>query len=123
MFKRVFAMMVMMVSVLFSSFSQAGQAWEAYKARFLMTDGRIVDTGNKNVSHTEGQGFAMLMAVENNDRQSFDKLWQWTDKTLRNKQNGLFYWRYTPGAANPAGGYVVTDRMLAMFKSSGDGRK
>ena len=27
------------------------------------------------------------------------------------------------GAANAAGGYVVTDRMLAMFKSSGDGRK
>ena len=75
MFKRVFAMMVMMVSVLFSSFSQAGQAWEAYKARFLMTDGRIVDTGNKNVSHSEGQGYAMLMAVASNDKAAFDRIW------------------------------------------------
>jgi endoglucanase len=34
---------------------------------FHMPDGRIIDTGNGNVSHTEGQGFAMLMAVENED--------------------------------------------------------
>lgn len=32
---------------------------------------------------------------------AFDKLWQWTDKTLRNKENGLFYWRYNPVAPNP----------------------
>jgi endoglucanase len=101
MFKRVFAMMVMMVSVLFSSFSQAGQAWEAYKARFLMTDGRIVDTGNKNVSHTEGQGFAMLMAVASDDKAAFDSMWGWTNKTLKNKTNGLFYWRYNPVEADP----------------------
>ncbi len=32
----------------------------SYKARFMMPDGRIIDTANGNVSHTEGQGFAML---------------------------------------------------------------
>ncbi len=26
----------------------------------MMPDGRIIDTANGNVSHTEGQGFAML---------------------------------------------------------------
>ena len=79
----------------------ADTAWESYKSRFMMPDGRIIDTGNGNVSHTEGQGFAMLLAVANNDRPAFDKLWQWTDKTLRNKENGLFYWRYNPVAPNP----------------------
>ena len=73
---------------------------ESYKSRFMMPDGRIIDTGNGNVSHTEGQGFAMLLAVANNDRPAFDKLWQWTDKTLRNKDNGLFYWRYNPVEPN-----------------------
>jgi endoglucanase len=63
-----------------------------------MTDGRIVDTGNKNVSHTEGQGFAMLMAVASNDKAAFDRIWGWTDKTLRNKDNGLFYWRFNPSS-------------------------
>ncbi|QLR45176.1 endoglucanase [Enterobacter sp. RHBSTW-00994] len=99
------AALVVMVSVLFSPFSQAGQAWESYKARFFMPDGRIVDTGNGSVSHTEGQGFAMLMAVENDDKATFDKLWQWTNSTLKNKDNGLFYWRYNPVEANP-----ITDK-------------
>ena len=52
----------------------ADTAWERYKARFMMPDGRIIDTANGNVSHTEGQGFAMLLAVANNDRPAFDKL-------------------------------------------------
>ena len=37
-----------------------GYGRERYKARFMMPDGRIIDTANGNVSHTEGQGFAML---------------------------------------------------------------
>jgi endo-1,4-beta-D-glucanase Y len=39
----------------------------------------------------------MLMAVANDDKATFDKLWQWTNSTLKNKENGLFYWRYNPG--------------------------
>ena len=38
-------------------------AWRSYKQRFVATDGRVIDTGNKNVSHTEGQGYAMLFAA------------------------------------------------------------
>lgn len=101
MLKPACAALAVMMTVMFSPFSQAGQAWESYKARFLMPDGRIVDTGNGNVSHTEGQGFAMLMAVASNDKTAFDKLWHWTDSTLKNKSNGLFYWRYNPVLPDP----------------------
>ena len=101
MFKRVITLIVVMVSMLFSSFSLAGQAWESYKVRFLMPDGRIVDTGNKNISHSEGQGYAMLMAVANDDQATFNSLWSWTSNTLKNKDNGLFYWRYNPVEADP----------------------
>lgn len=101
MVKRVSTAIVMTVSLLFTVCAQAGPAWDSYKARFLMPDGRIVDTGNNNVSHTEGQGYAMLMAVASNDRASFDKIWGWTDKTLKNKQTGLFYWRYNPVEPDP----------------------
>lgn len=95
------ATLAVMMSLLFTPFSQAGQAWESYKARFFKPDGRIVDTGNGDVSHTEGQGFAMLMAVANDDKATFDKLWHWTNSTLKNKENGLFYWRYNPAQADP----------------------
>lgn len=105
------------LAVLFTLFASAplraeNLAWTQYKARFLMADGRIVDTGNGSVSHTEGQGFAMLMAVANDDKASFDRMWQWTSATLKNKANGLFYWRYNPAAPDP-----VTDKNNA---SDGD---
>ena len=43
----------------------------------------------------------MLMAVANDDKATFDKLWQWTNRTLKNNENGLFYWRYNPAESNP----------------------
>lgn len=92
---------VLVMTLFFSAFTQASTAWDVYKARFLMPDGRIIDTANNNISHSEGQGFVMLVAVANDDRETFDKLWQWTKKTLQNKENGLFYWRYNPASADP----------------------
>lgn len=93
--------LVLMLGLLVSYQAVAGSAWDSYKGRFLMADGRIIDTGNNSVSHTEGQGFAMMMAVRNNDRASFDKIWGWTKKNLQNPETGLFYWRYNPVAADP----------------------
>lgn len=90
-----------MIALFFSSLSRADSAWESYKSQFLMPDGRIVDTANSRVSHSEGQGFAMLMAVSSNDRDTFDKLWRWTQKTLQNGNSGLFYWRYDPSKEDP----------------------
>ncbi|MEM6052041.1 glycosyl hydrolase family 8 [Erwinia sp. P7711] len=79
----------------------AAEGWNSFKSRFMTSDGRIQDTGNNNVSHTEGQGYGMLMAVWYNDRSSFDSLWRWTQQHLKNPQTGLFYWKYNPAAADP----------------------
>ena len=37
--------------------------WAAYKTRFFQPEGRIVDTGNGGVSHSEGQGYGLLLAA------------------------------------------------------------
>ena len=66
----------------------------AYKALFI-DEGRVVDTGNGNVSHSEGQGYGMLFAVQANDKETFDSLWQWTQQVLQ-RNDGLFSWRYRP---------------------------
>lgn len=105
--------MFLLALVLGCAQASASDGWSSFKTRFMTADGRIQDTGNKNVSHTEGQGYAMLMAVWYNDRSGFDALWQWTQKALANPQNGLFYWRYTPSA----GGVVAADKNNA---SDGD---
>jgi endoglucanase len=76
------------------------RSWEIYKQRFVTADGRVIDTGNGNVSHTEGQSYAMVLATAYNDRATFDRVWKWTRDTLR-RPDGLFSWRYMPGTNDP----------------------
>lgn len=70
--------------------------WAKFRDRFVTEDGRVLDTGNKAVSHTEGQGWAMLFAEAADDRASFAKLWDWTRSKLQRRDNSLFSWRYDP---------------------------
>ncbi len=70
--------------------------WPAYQARFV-DGGRVIDTGNGNISHSEGQGYAMLLAVAAKDRKTFDRLWQWTRANFQVRKDHLFIWRRRPG--------------------------
>jgi Endoglucanase Y len=60
----------------------------AYKALFI-DGGRVIDTGNGDVSHSEGQGYGMLFAIAADDKATFDALWQWTKSTLMRKDGLL----------------------------------
>ncbi len=75
--------------------------WQAYRAAFITDNGRVIDTGNGMVSHSEGQGYGMLLAVAANDRQTFDKLWGWTRANLMVRDDQLLAWRWDP-ARRPA---------------------
>lgn len=70
--------------------------WEAFKARFMTADGRIVDTGNGDRSHSEGQGFAMVLATAFDDPRAFLALWQWTRTTLQVRDDALLAWWWDP---------------------------
>ena len=71
--------------------------WRRYKQRFVAPEGRIIDTGNKNISHSEGQGVGMLLAVANDDRDAFERIWDWTRRNLALRDDGLLVWRWDPG--------------------------
>lgn len=71
--------------------------WQDYKARFISQNGRVIDTGNGMISHSEGQGYAMLFAVAANDRESFDRLWGWTRANMMVRDDQLIAWRWEPG--------------------------
>lgn len=75
--------------------------WQAFAERFLLADGRVIDTGNGGVSHTEGQGWGMLFAESYGDRAAFERIHAWTDRVLSRPRDALHAWRYVPGAANP----------------------
>ncbi|KAF2989679.1 glycosyl hydrolase family 8 [Methylocystis sp. MJC1] len=73
------------------------QMWQAYKARFITEQGRVIDTGNNLTSHSEGQGYGMLLAVAANDRPTFDRIWGWTRANLMVRDDALLAWRWEPG--------------------------
>ena len=75
--------------------------WRDYAERFITDEGRVVDTGNNDVTHTEGQGWAMLFAEAFNDRARFETLWCWTRKNLDVLDGDLLAWRYQPDQTPP----------------------
>jgi len=77
---------------------RAPDLWAAYKARFITEQGRVVDFANGAISHSEGQGYAMLFAVAANDRIAFDRLWGWTRANLMVRDDQLLAWRWEPNA-------------------------
>jgi endoglucanase len=77
-----------------------GADWRAFQARFVTAEGRVVDTGNAGISHSEGQGYGMLFAEAFGDRQAFERIHRWTRTRLR-RADGLHAWRYVPDAPNP----------------------
>ncbi len=74
------------------------KGWTDYKARFMAADGRVVDDANGDVSHSEGQGYAMLLAVAADDGLAFARLWGWTSRELYRRPDGLASWRWMPNA-------------------------
>ncbi len=70
--------------------------WRAYRARFVTEAGRVVDTANGNISHSEGQGYGMLLAVAAGDRGAFERIWGWTRANLMVREDSLFAWRWEP---------------------------
>jgi endoglucanase len=83
--------------------------WDDFKSRFTTPDGRVIDSGNSNISHSEGQGYALIMAVAYDDRATFDRIWQWTDRTLGRRDMRLFSWRYDPGSGQVSDPNNATD--------------
>ena len=71
--------------------------WRVYKANYIAADGRVIDTGNQGSSHSEGQGYGMLLAEAANDRATFVRIWQWTKENLQRREDSLFSWQYTSG--------------------------
>jgi len=72
------------------------QAWSAYKAKFLDASGRIVDDANGNISHSEGQGYGLLLAYLANSPADFEQIWYFTRTELLLRDDGLAAWKWDP---------------------------
>lgn len=68
--------------------------WSAYRTAYVSSDGRVVDTGNGNISHSEGQGYGLLLSYLADDRASFELIWSFTKTELLVRSDGLAAWRW-----------------------------
>ncbi len=76
--------------------------WLVFRNRYITPEGRVIDTGNANASHSEGQGWGMMGAQACDDRETFARIYDWTSHNLRKRPyDCLHAWRYRPGDANP----------------------
>ena len=88
--------------------------WRAFAARFLAPEGRVVDTGNGGISHSEGQGWALLCAEAAGDRERFELILGWTRRMLARPGDALFSWRWRPeGGVEDPNNATDGDLMIA----------
>jgi endoglucanase len=79
--------------------------WDAWKSIHLSSTGRVIDRLQDNISHSEGQGYALVLAEAFGDREGFDLILDWTVSNLAVRpQDALLAWRW-----HPANGGRVTD--------------
>ncbi len=80
-----------------SALSAATEAdWKRFKQDFIQKDGSVIDAGQGGISHSEGQGYAMLLAVNYDDRAAFEQIWQWTRNNLQVRSDSLLAWSWSP---------------------------
>ena len=70
--------------------------WDTYKGRFLDPSGRVVDNVNGRISHSEGQGYGMVIAVAANDPAAFKQMFDFAETELAIREDALYAWRYDP---------------------------
>jgi len=72
----------------------AAADWETYQQTFISADGRVVDFSQNSISHSEGQGYGLLLALMNGDRAAFDRIFKWTTDNLQVRRDALFAWSW-----------------------------
>lgn len=72
--------------------------WLAYSEKFLTKDGRILDDANGNISHSEGQGYGLLLAVMADRPADFELIWSFTHTEMLIRNDGLSAWKWDPAS-------------------------
>ena len=73
------------------------------KTQYLHEDGMVESEKSKTTS--ESQSYGMLISVLSEDRESFDRIWDWTKSNLQIREDKLFSWKWEDGKVadkNPA---------------------
>ena len=70
--------------------------WVQFRAQFIRPEGRLVDPAQNELTHSEGQGIALLLAVHYDDPATFAAVWSWTQTHLQTRSDRLLSWSWSP---------------------------
>ncbi|MEJ8473800.1 glycosyl hydrolase family 8 [Roseibium algae] len=70
--------------------------WHTYVSHFVTEGGRVVDDANGNISHSESQGYGLLLAYLSKDQATFDQIWSFTETNMWLRDDGLVAWKWDP---------------------------
>ena len=76
-------------------------SWLAWKKKFLLDNGRVVDAYQQLSSHSEGQGYGMVLSALMNDLDTCKKIYAWTLENLAIRSDNLLAWRWMPDTTDP----------------------
>lgn len=76
----------------------SAKEWTLYKEKFLDPAGRIIDNVNGKISHSEGQGYGLLLSYLADNRGDFDRIWAFTRTEMLVRDDGLAAWKWDPAA-------------------------
>jgi endo-1,4-beta-D-glucanase Y len=105
---------ILAAAMVFLATSCPAADWKTYQQTFISGDGRVVDFFQHSSSHSEGQGYGLLLALMNSDRPAFERILRWTTENLQVRRDALFAWSW---GERPNGGWNVIDYNTA---SDGD---
>lgn len=69
-------------------------SWQAWKALCLLPEGRVVDGIQDGDSHSEGQGYGLVLAATFGDLRAADDIIGWTERNLALRGDALLAWRW-----------------------------
>lgn len=107
------------VPLVFSKDRMLAELWNTYKRNYLeASSGRTLDKQRDNLTTSEGQGYTMLRAVWQDDKDTFAKSWAFTHNNLKRPDDHLSAWMFGRHADGSYG--VLTEKGGNNTASDGD---
>ena len=92
-----------------------------FLSHYVDGSGRVIryDQGNTTVS--EGQAYAMLLAVAVGNRDKFDRVWSWTQHHLRRREQDAWATRHAALLTAERAAISASERELQAIDAAGEG--
>jgi endoglucanase len=78
----------------YSPYTLTVSSWDSYKKKYITDEGRVIDHSLGDITTSEGQSYALLTAVWVDDKETFDRVLEWTMNNLKRDGDQLFGWRW-----------------------------